>query len=95
VPEMSLGDAIRRLDAISREVHEWLTTGPPFLATERHALARTLTTLLPVVAAAFPDQQDTKSSRGLGEHAQRWCTEARPLQRPLEANRTDDESHWT
>ena len=95
MPETSLGDAIHRLDAISREVHERLTTGPPFLASERGALARSLTRLLPVVAAAFPDQQDKKSSRGLGEHAQRWCTEARPLQRPLEANRTDDESHWT
>jgi hypothetical protein len=95
MPEMSSGDAIRRLDAISKEVHERWTAEPPFLAAERHALARSLTRLLPVIAAMFPDHQDKKSSSGLGEHAQRWFTEARPLQRPLEANRTEDESDWT
>jgi hypothetical protein len=95
MPEMSRGDAIRRLDAISKQVHDRLTTGPSFLAIERHALARSLTRLLPVIAATFPDQRDKKSSSGLGDPAQRWFTEARPLQRPLEANRTEDESDWT
>jgi hypothetical protein len=94
MPEMSLGDAIRRLDALSKEVQERLTTGPPLLSTERHALARTVTRLLPVIAGASPDE-DKKSAGGLGVHAQPWFAEARPLQRPLEANRTEEESDWT
>jgi hypothetical protein len=93
MPEMSLDDATRRLDALSKELQERLTTGPPFLATERHALARSLTRLLPVIAGASPDE-DKRSAGRLGAHTQPWFTEARPLQRPPEANRTEDQSDW-
>jgi hypothetical protein len=91
MPEMSLGDASRRFDALAEEVQGRLANGPPLLATERHALARSVTRLLPVIAAGFPRQEDKKSSGGLGE-------EAAAVPRspdPLAANRTDDESDWT
>jgi hypothetical protein len=95
MPEISLGDAIGRLDVMSEEVQERLTNGPPSRAIERHALVRSLTRLLPVIAAGFPLREHKKSSGGLGEDTQRCSAVARPLDRPLAANRTEDESDWT
>jgi hypothetical protein len=97
MPEMGRGEMIRRLDAASKEVLERLTNGP-LHDDERHALARSLIRLLPLVADDLQDQVDKESATKLVEHLERWDVEARSAQRldVSEAkDRTVDESGWT
>ena len=62
--EMSRGEMIRRLDDVSDRVHDGLATGP-LSRRERDALAYRLTTLLPVVAARLPSQEDRQAAHSL------------------------------
>jgi hypothetical protein len=55
--EMSRGEMIRRLDEAARDVHDHLANGP-LTADERHALAESLSRLLPIVANTLQDQED-------------------------------------
>jgi hypothetical protein len=61
---MSRGEMIRRLDDASRDVHERLENGP-LTPDERHALATTLTRLLPVVADSLQAQEDRNAAQTL------------------------------
>ena len=61
---MSRGEMIRRLDDASRDVHDRLENGP-LSADERHALAATLTRLLPLVADSLQDQEDREAAQTL------------------------------
>jgi hypothetical protein len=61
---MSRDEMIRRLDDASRDVHEQLENGPPS-PDERHALAATLTRLLPLVADSLQDQEDREAAQAL------------------------------
>jgi hypothetical protein len=61
---MSRGEMIRRLDDASRDVHERLENGP-LSHDERHALATTLTGLLPLVADSLQDQEDRNAAQTL------------------------------
>jgi hypothetical protein len=61
---MSRGEMIRRLDDASRDVHEQLENGP-ISPAERHALAATLTRLLPLVANSLQDQEDQEAAQTL------------------------------
>lgn len=96
MPEMSRGEMIRRLDAVSKEVLERLTNGP-LGDDERHALARSLIRLLPLIADDLQEQEDKQAASRLAEHTERWDVEAKASQR-LDASeartRTVDESDW-
>jgi hypothetical protein len=97
MPEMSRGEMVRNLDAASKEVLERLTNGS-LEAEERHALARTLIRLLPLVDDDLQDQEDIESATRLSKHLKRWDVEAEAAQRLdiAEAkDRTPDESEWT
>ena len=97
MPEMSRGEMVRNLDAASKEVLERLTNGS-LEAEERHALARTLIRLLPLVADDLQNQEDIESATRLAKHLKRWDVEAEAAQRldVAEAkDRTSDESEWT
>jgi hypothetical protein len=74
-PEMNRGEMIRRLDAASKEVLKQLTNGP-LNADERHALARMLIRLLPLVADDLQDQEDRDAATKLVAHLDRWAVEA-------------------
>jgi hypothetical protein len=62
--EMSRGEMIRRLDEVSRHVHDQLENGP-LTSEERHALAASLGRLLPVVADSLQDQEDRQAAQAL------------------------------
>jgi hypothetical protein len=97
MPEMSRGEMIRSLDAVSKEVLEQLTNGS-LEAEERHALARSLIRLLPLIADDLQEQEDKEAASKLVEHVERWDVEARSSRRLDEAeakDRTPDESEWT
>ncbi len=68
--EMSRGEMIRRLDELSKQVHEQLDNGP-LTADERHALATSLLRLLPIVADSLQDQEDRETVEGLLNEAGR------------------------
>jgi hypothetical protein len=74
-PEMNRGEMIRRLDAASKEVLKQLTNGP-LGAEERHALARMLIRLLPLVADDLQNQEDRDAAAKLVAHIDRWAVEA-------------------
>jgi hypothetical protein len=65
--QMSRGEMIRRLDTAVRDVHDHLENGP-LTADERHALATSLSRLLPVVADTLQDQEDKDAANALGYH---------------------------
>jgi hypothetical protein len=97
MPEMSRGEMIRNLDAASKEVLERLTNGT-LEADERHALARSLIRLLPLIADDLQEQEDKQAASKLVEHVARWDVEARAAQRLDESeakDRTPDETGWT
>jgi hypothetical protein len=97
MPEMSRGEMIRSLDSVSKEVLEQLTNGS-LEAEERHALARSLIRLLPLIADDLQEQEDKEAASKLVEHVERWDVEARSSRRLDEAeakDRTPDESEWT
>jgi len=97
MPEMSRGEMVRNLDAASKEVLERLTNGS-LEAEERHALARSLVRLLPLVADDLQDQEDKETATKLGQHLDRWKVEAESAERldVAEAkDRTPDETKWT
>lgn len=97
MPEMTRGEMIRNLDAASEEVLERLTNGA-LESDERHALARSLIRLLPLIADDLQEQEDKQAASKLVEHLARWDVEARATQRLAisEAkDRTPDESDWT
>jgi hypothetical protein len=95
--EMSRGEMIRRLDEASKEVLERLTNGP-LGDDERHALARSLVRLLPLVADDLQDQEDGEAASKLLQHLERWQVEAVSSER-LDASeardRTVDEAEWS
>ncbi len=68
--DMSRGEMIRRLDELSKQVHEQLDHGP-LTADERHALATSLVRLLPIVADSLQDQEDRETVEGLLNEAGR------------------------
>jgi hypothetical protein len=72
MPEMSRDDAIRRLEAVSKEVHHGLTNGAAFLGKERRALAQSLIRLLPLLAAVDRQGQKDTDPRLVVGHAERW-----------------------
>jgi hypothetical protein len=95
--EMSRGEMIRGLDAVSAEVLERLTNGT-LEATERHALARSLIRLLPLIADDLQEREDMEAALKLVEHNARWDVEAKASQRLDESeakDRSPDESDWT
>ncbi len=95
--EMSRGEMIRRLDEASKEVLERLTNGP-LHDDERHALARSLVRLLPLVADDLQAQEDKEAATNLSQHIDRWKVEAESTERldVSEAkHRMVDESHWS
>ena len=97
MPEMSRGEMIRSLDSVSKEVLERLTNGA-LEAEERHALARSLIRLLPLIADDLQDQEDKAAATKLAEHLERWDVEAEASQRLDESearDRSPDESGWT
>jgi hypothetical protein len=97
MPEMSRGEMIRNLDEVSKEVLERLTNGSVG-AEERHALARSLIRLLPLIADDLQEQEDKEAASKLIEHVERWDVEARSSRRLDESeakDRTPDESDWT
>jgi hypothetical protein len=97
MPEMGRGEMIRRLDEASLEVLERLTNGP-LGDDERHALARTLVRLLPLVADDLQNQEDQEAAVKLLQHADRWHVEAESSDRldVSEAkDRTVDEAEWS
>jgi hypothetical protein len=97
MPEMSRGAMIRSLDAVSKEVLERLTNGA-LEAEERHALARSLVRLLPLIADDLQEQEDKDAASKLVDHVARWDVEAESSQRLDESeakDRTPDESDWT
>jgi hypothetical protein len=97
MPEMSRGEMIRNLDAASKEVLERLTNGT-LEPEERHALARSLIRLLPLIADDLQEQEDKEAAAKLVEHLARWDVEARSSQRLAVSeakDRTPDESDWT
>lgn len=61
---------IRNLDAASKEVLERLTNGT-LEADERHALARSLIRLLPLIADDLQEQEDKEAASKLVEHIER------------------------
>jgi len=66
--EMSRGEMIRRLDDAFVEVRDHLANGP--LSTEeRHALATSLSRLLPIVADSLQEQEDADAAKALVRHA--------------------------
>lgn len=75
--EMSRGEMIRRLDEAARDVHDHLANGP-LTADERHALAASLTWLLPTVADTLQDQADEEAVRALVSHGAEPGRSARP-----------------
>jgi hypothetical protein len=79
------------------EVLERLTNGP-LGDDERHALARTLVRLLPLVADDLQNQEDQEAAIKLLQHADRWQVEAESSDR-LDASeakdRTVDEAEWS
>jgi hypothetical protein len=74
MPEISR-DQIRRLDDASKEVLERLMNGP-LGAEERHASARSLVRLLPLVADDLQDREQKKAADKRLEHLQRCQVEA-------------------
>jgi len=97
MPEMGRGEMIRRLDEASKEVLERLTNGP-LGDEERHALARSLVRLLPLVADDLQDQEDKEAAGKLLEHLGRWQVEAESSERldVSEAkDRAVDETGWS
>jgi hypothetical protein len=65
--EMSRGEMIRRLDDAFVDVRDHLANGP--LSTEeRHALATSLSRLLPAVADTLQAQEDADAARALRRH---------------------------
>ena len=80
MPEISRDEMIRRLDDASKDVLERLTNGP-LGAEERHALARSLVRLLPVVADDLQDREQKKAADKLLEHLRRWEVEAESSER--------------
>jgi hypothetical protein len=80
MPEISRDEMIRRLDDASKDVLERLTNGP-LGAEERHALARSLVRLLPVVADDLEGWEEKKAADKLLEHLQRWEVEAKSSRR--------------
>jgi hypothetical protein len=65
--EMGRGEMIRRLDEITKEVHDHLSNGP-LTPEERHTLAASLARLLPVVADSLQDQEDREAGAALQAH---------------------------
>jgi hypothetical protein len=65
--QMSRGEMIRRLDTAVRDVHDHLENGP-LTTDERHALATSLSRLLPIVADTLQDQEDKDAARALARH---------------------------
>ena len=63
-----------------KQVLERLTNGS-LEAEERHALARTLIRLLPLVADDLQNQEDIESATRLAKHLKRWDVEAEAAQR--------------
>jgi hypothetical protein len=90
-PEMSRGEMIRRLDAASKQVLKQLTNGP-LGAEERHALARMLIRLLPLVADDLQDQEDRDAATTLLAHMNRWAVEAQSSGR-LDISEAKEKSH--
>jgi hypothetical protein len=97
MPEMSRGEMIRRLDDASKEVLQRLTNGP-LGDDERHALARSLVRLLPLVADDLQNQEDKEAATHLVEHLERWQVEAESSDRldivDIERQAVD-ESGWS
>jgi hypothetical protein len=62
--EMSRGEMIRRLDEVSRLVHDGLASGP-LTAAERDVLAASLARLLPAVADSLQAQEDREAAQAL------------------------------
>ncbi len=91
IPEMSRGEMIRRLDAASKEVRKQLTNGP-LGAEERHALARMLIRLLPLVADDLQNQEDRDAATKLVAHLDRWAVEAQSSGR-LDVSEAKDKLH--
>ena len=73
--DMSRGEMIRRLDEVSKQVHEQLDNGP-LTPDERHALATSLARLLPIVADSLQDQEDREAVEGLLNKAGRPTPES-------------------
>jgi|GraSoiStandDraft_4_1057263.scaffolds.fasta_scaffold18058_7 hypothetical protein len=67
--EMSRGEMIRRLDEVSKQVHDQLENGP-LTAEERQALATSLGRLLPVVADSLQDEEDQHAAEALQHEGQ-------------------------
>ena len=65
--EMGRGEMIRRLDELTKEVHDHLANGP-LTPEERHTLAVSLARLLPVVADSLQDQEDREAGTALQAH---------------------------
>jgi hypothetical protein len=85
------------LDEASKEVLERLANGP-LGDDQRHALARQLVTLLPLVADDLQAQEDMKAATNLLRHLERWEIEAKSSGRldVSEAeDRTLDETDWS
>jgi ketosteroid isomerase-like protein len=66
--EMSRGEMIRRLDDAFVEVRDHLANGP-LSTNERHALATSLSRLLPIVADSLQEQEDADAAKALVRHA--------------------------
>jgi hypothetical protein len=97
MPEMGRGEMIRRLDEASKEVLARLTNGP-LGDEERHALARSLVRLLPLVADDLQDQEDKEAAGKLLEHLGRWQVEAESSERLDVSEAKDrevDETDWS
>jgi hypothetical protein len=71
--KMSRGEMIRRLDDAAREVHDHLENGP-LTAAERHALAASLSRLLPTVADTLQDLADEDAAKALIGHGDPTAT---------------------
>jgi len=63
---------IRRLDEVSKQVHDRLENGP-LTAEERHALATSLGRLLPVVADSLQDEEDLHAAEALQHEGHPAC----------------------
>jgi hypothetical protein len=67
---MGRGEMIRRLDEAAQTAAESLANGP-LAPEEQHAIAETLTRLLPLVADSLQDQIDAETAARLQEAAMR------------------------
>ena len=75
--EMTRGEMIRRLDEVAAQVRAGLGNGP-LTVEEQHALAATLSKLLPIIADSLQAQEDSEAAAVLRRSAQLLDEESNP-----------------